>query len=162
MEVLCFPPSWLFFFFFFYEFDLRATHARTLLPAALTSVSCGFVLVWVRVLKKKTEASWVFLVTEFEFESSVVLPVKWPCGWLLLWHRPRGGGNRRLTGRGIIKTLLLLMLHLDMRIFAIFRCILVPLCCSCKAENHLNQLFQRLHRGDLKSIIRFRLWKMRT
>jgi len=33
----------------FYDFDLRATHARTLLPAALASVSFGFVLVRVRV-----------------------------------------------------------------------------------------------------------------
>ena len=32
-----------------YDFDLRATHARTLLPAALASVSSGFVLVRVRV-----------------------------------------------------------------------------------------------------------------
>ena len=32
-----------------YDFDLRATHARTLLPAALASVSFGFVLVRVRV-----------------------------------------------------------------------------------------------------------------
>ena len=31
------------------ESDLRATHARTLLPAALASVSSGFVLVRVRV-----------------------------------------------------------------------------------------------------------------
>ena len=33
-----------------YEFDLRAMHARTLLPAALASVSFGFVLDRVRVL----------------------------------------------------------------------------------------------------------------
>ena len=32
-----------------YDFDLRASHARTLLPAALASVSFGFVLVRVRV-----------------------------------------------------------------------------------------------------------------
>ena len=32
-----------------YDFDWRATHARTLLPAALASVSFGFVLVRVRV-----------------------------------------------------------------------------------------------------------------
>ena len=31
-----------------YDFGLRATHARTLLPAALASVSFGFVLVRVR------------------------------------------------------------------------------------------------------------------
>ena len=31
-------------------FDLRATHVRSLLPAALASVSFGFVLVRVRVL----------------------------------------------------------------------------------------------------------------
>ena len=31
-----------------YDFDLRATHARKLLPAALASVSFGFVLVRVR------------------------------------------------------------------------------------------------------------------
>ena len=32
--------------------DLRATHARTLLPAALASVSFGFVLVRVRNIGK--------------------------------------------------------------------------------------------------------------
>ena len=33
----------------FYNFNLRASHARTLLPAALASVPFGFVLVRVRV-----------------------------------------------------------------------------------------------------------------
>ena len=33
----------------FYDFNLRASHARTLLPAALASVPFGFVLVRVRV-----------------------------------------------------------------------------------------------------------------
>jgi len=33
----------------FYDFDLRASHARTLLPAALASVPFGFELVRVRV-----------------------------------------------------------------------------------------------------------------
>jgi len=33
----------------FYDFDLRASYARTLLPAALASVPFGFVLVRVRV-----------------------------------------------------------------------------------------------------------------
>ena len=37
------------FYYPLYDFDLRATHARTLLPAALASVSFGFVLVRVRV-----------------------------------------------------------------------------------------------------------------
>jgi len=46
VEVLCFLPST---HFVLYDFDLRATHARTLLPAALASVSSGFVLVRVRV-----------------------------------------------------------------------------------------------------------------
>ena len=36
-----------------YDFDLRATHARTLLPEALATVSFGFVLARVRVNKKK-------------------------------------------------------------------------------------------------------------
>jgi len=36
-----------------YDFDLRATHARTLLPAALASVSFGFVLVRDRVRSSK-------------------------------------------------------------------------------------------------------------
>jgi len=35
--------------FLFNDFDLRASHARTLLPAALASVPFGFVLVRVRV-----------------------------------------------------------------------------------------------------------------
>ena len=35
-----------------HDFDLRATHARTLLPTALASVSFGFVLVRVRVLDR--------------------------------------------------------------------------------------------------------------
>jgi hypothetical protein len=42
VEVLCFLPST---HYPLYDFDLRATHARTLLPAALASVSFGFVLV---------------------------------------------------------------------------------------------------------------------
>ena len=46
MEVLCFLPST---HYPLYDSDLRATHARTLLPAALASVSFGFVLVRVRV-----------------------------------------------------------------------------------------------------------------
>jgi hypothetical protein len=48
VEVLCFLPS---AHYPPYDFDLRATHARTLLPtaAALASVSFGFVLVRVRV-----------------------------------------------------------------------------------------------------------------
>jgi hypothetical protein len=45
VEVLCFLPST---HYPLYDFDLRATHARTLLPAALASVSFGFVLVRVR------------------------------------------------------------------------------------------------------------------
>ena len=45
--MLCFLPST---HYPLYDFDLRATHARTLLPAALASVSLGFVLVRVRVL----------------------------------------------------------------------------------------------------------------
>jgi len=43
---LCFLPST---HYPLYDFDLRATHARTLLPAALATVSFGFVLVRVRV-----------------------------------------------------------------------------------------------------------------
>ena len=48
MEVLCFLPST---HYPLYDFDLRATHARTLLPAALASVSFGFVLVRVKYKK---------------------------------------------------------------------------------------------------------------
>ena len=51
MEVLCFLPST---HYSLYDFDLRATHARTLLPAALASVSFGFVLVRVRVVTPTT------------------------------------------------------------------------------------------------------------
>jgi len=46
VEVLCFLPST---HYPLYDFDLRATQARTLLPAALASVSFGFVLVRVRI-----------------------------------------------------------------------------------------------------------------
>jgi hypothetical protein len=46
VEVLCFLLSTN---YRLYDFDLRATHARTLLPEALASVSFGFVLVRVRV-----------------------------------------------------------------------------------------------------------------
>ena len=46
VEVSCFLPS---AHYPLYDFDLRATHARTLLHAALASVSFGFVLVRVRV-----------------------------------------------------------------------------------------------------------------
>ena len=53
VEVLCFLPS---AHYPPYDFDLRATHARTLLPtaAALASVSFGFVLVRVRVVTPTT------------------------------------------------------------------------------------------------------------
>ena len=43
---MCFLPST---HYSLYDFDLRATHARTLLPAALASVSFGFVLARVRI-----------------------------------------------------------------------------------------------------------------
>ena len=46
VEVLCFLPST---HYPLHDFDLRAAHARTFLPAALASVSFGFVLVRVRV-----------------------------------------------------------------------------------------------------------------
>ena len=42
-----------------YDFDLRATHARTLLPAALASVSFGFVLVRVRTSRRGLSAQCV-------------------------------------------------------------------------------------------------------
>ena len=54
MEVLCFLPTT---HYPLYDFDLRATHARTLLPAALASVSFGFVLV--RVLSAVSQKSEV-------------------------------------------------------------------------------------------------------
>ena len=41
--------QWFLYALPFYDFDLRASHARTLLPAALASVPFGFVLVRVRV-----------------------------------------------------------------------------------------------------------------
>ena len=41
----------------FHVFDSRATHARTLLPAALASVPFGFVLVRVRV-RRQADASF--------------------------------------------------------------------------------------------------------
>ena len=52
MEVLRFLPST---HYSLYDFDLRATHARTLLPEALASVSFGFVLVRVRSVNVKCE-----------------------------------------------------------------------------------------------------------
>ena len=52
VEVLRFLPST---HYSLYDFDLRATHARTLLPEALASVSFGFVLVRVRSVNVKCE-----------------------------------------------------------------------------------------------------------
>ena len=46
VEVLCFLTST---HHSLYDFDLRATHARTLRPVALASVSFGFVLVRIQV-----------------------------------------------------------------------------------------------------------------
>jgi len=40
-----------------HDFDLRASHARTLLPAALASVPFGFVLVRVRVQQAKNDST---------------------------------------------------------------------------------------------------------
>ena len=47
----------------FYDFDLRAAHTRTLLPAALASVPCGFVLVRVRVRVEPPPEGGLDLVT---------------------------------------------------------------------------------------------------
>jgi len=60
VEVLCFLPSTN---YPLYDFDLRATHARTLLPAALASVSCGFVLVRVRVRKNMVRSVLLICIT---------------------------------------------------------------------------------------------------
>ena len=54
-----------------YDFDLRASHARTLLPAALASVSFGFVLVQVRV--RVPLESNVIVITAVVWMSAVVL-----------------------------------------------------------------------------------------
>ena len=51
----------------FYDFDLRASHARTLLPAALASVPFGFVFVRVRVHIYKTGLSSWFVVVVVVF-----------------------------------------------------------------------------------------------
>jgi hypothetical protein len=53
------------------RFDLRATHARTLLPAAFASMPVGFVLVRVRVLR----------VLERPFSSGIssLVPQPWRC-----------------------------------------------------------------------------------
>ena len=40
-----------------YDFDVRASHARTLLPAALASVSFGYVLIRVQVREAKASVS---------------------------------------------------------------------------------------------------------
>jgi len=50
----------------FYDFDLRASHARTLLPAALASVPFGFVLVRVRVQKGGAWQMWNFHLTYWD------------------------------------------------------------------------------------------------
>ena len=51
-----------------YDFDLHATHARKLLPAALASVSFGFVLVRVRS-KKIPQGRVVAVVDLFQVAS---------------------------------------------------------------------------------------------
>ena len=64
MEVLCFLPST---HYPLYDFDLRTTHACTLLPAAVASVSFGFVLVRVRA----NAVGWsALLKTSFWLSSS--------------------------------------------------------------------------------------------
>ena len=59
MEVLCSLPST---HYPLYDFDLRATHARTLLPAELASVPFGFVLVRVQT------AGFTNTITEIDLE----------------------------------------------------------------------------------------------
>ena len=49
----------------FYDFDLRASHARTLLPAAFASVPFGFVLVRVRATRALSPVRLVLKVTLF-------------------------------------------------------------------------------------------------
>ena len=64
-----------------YDSDLRATHAGTLLPAALTSVSFGFVFFRVRILKAVAELCFGRKFTVFfsafacACYSSVVIPL---------------------------------------------------------------------------------------
>ena len=76
------------------DFDLRATHARTLLPAALASLSFGFVLVRVRFRVRSSKdmgsGSWFGCVL-------YVISGKWACRdssrlWILkLAELPKGG-----------------------------------------------------------------------
>jgi hypothetical protein len=105
VEVLCFLPSKP---YPPYDFDLRATHARTLLPEALASVSFGFVLVRVRVpivYRKNCIAYWFWLFLGPNSGGSYPLVV----GPLLLRRggaelmvaRPAGG--RRLRTREAVR-----------------------------------------------------------
>jgi hypothetical protein len=72
-----------------YDFDLHATHARTFLPAALASVSFGFVLVRVRVIghlgttavwSLKIKPMWLIMyrrVQMIELRKDVCLYLVW-------------------------------------------------------------------------------------
>ena len=93
MNSFHFREGWKYYTFFslrtsFYDFDLRASHARTLLPAALASVPFGFVLVRVRIQEARIHLyqacvqQWKVLHQAIPFQ-----------------HRPWGAGIRRLTGR---------------------------------------------------------------
>ena len=53
----------------FYDFDLHASHARTLLPAALASVPFGFVLVRVRFVLRRFEREQCFAFITFRSVS---------------------------------------------------------------------------------------------
>ena len=85
VEVLCFLPST---HYPLNDFDLRATHARTLLPAALASVSFGFVLVRVRVRQIAQNPGSYFLC--FLFYVFGLLPYK----FTVQRHGDRAGINR--------------------------------------------------------------------
>ena len=53
-----------------FDFDLRASHARTLLPAALASVPFGFVLVRVRVRSTSTRGHHIPADRELDSEEN--------------------------------------------------------------------------------------------
>ena len=108
--------------FLFDDFDQRASHARTLLPAALASVPFGFVLVRVRVARVIGVNANGKLATFFQKIDEIELDLRSQYRACQLfsgavserttleqkklyspdqgfWFGPRGAGIRRLTSR---------------------------------------------------------------
>jgi len=134
----------------FYDFDLRASHARTLLPAALASVPFGFVLVRVRVRMCSGSDSYIsvfggwFLLpsrTEFLSSKSKVIPTP-PIGFFYPPEpRPTRMNNEMKEATEPLPTRTISTLVLQCRIVPYCSADQIGSCAHDKSMNHATEIY---------------------